>query len=87
MGKRLCFQLLQNRPDVELDVFFRDSADTLAGFLYSQIGKIPVIHEKVEAEGWVFEIQELSGRRIQRVKASRVPETPQTEEEVKDDKQ
>ena len=65
----------------------RESADTLAGFLYSQIGKIPVIHEKVEAEGWVFEIQELSGRRIQRVKASRVPETPQTEEEVKDDKQ
>ncbi len=64
----------------------RESADTLAGFLYSQIGKIPTLNEKVEAEGWTFEIEELSGRRIQRVRAYRSPVEGEVEE-VKDDKQ
>ena len=66
----------------------RDSADTLAGFLYSQIGKIPAVGEKVEAEGWIFEIEELSGRRIRRVHAFRSQEDSESvEEEVKDDKE
>lgn len=64
----------------------RESADTLAGFLYSQIGKIPTLKEKVEAEGWTFEIEELSGRRIQRVHVYRSPAEPE-KEEVKDDTQ
>ena len=62
----------------------RESADTLAGFLYSQIGKIPTLKEKVEAEGWTFEIEELSGRRIQRVHVYRSPAEPE-KEEVQDD--
>ena len=65
----------------------RDSADTLAGFLYSQIGKIPSPGEKVEADGWVFEIEELSGRRIQRVRVTPIPEVVAEEEEEEDDKQ
>lgn len=62
----------------------RESADTLAGYLYSQIGKIPTLKEKVEAEGWTFEIEELSGRRIQRVHVYRSPAEPE-KEEVQDD--
>ena len=52
----------------------RDAADTLAGYLYSQIGKIPALKEKVETEGWIFEIEELSGKQIRRVKAYRAPD-------------
>ena len=64
----------------------RDSADTLAGFLYSQIGKIPAVGEKIEAEGWIFEIEELSGRRIQRIHVFRAQEESQSdEEEVQND--
>ena len=63
----------------------RDSADTLAGYMYSQIGKIPVLNEKIEAEGWLFEIEELAGRRIRRVRVYRQPEEPE-KEEVEDDK-
>ncbi len=63
----------------------RDSADTLAGFLLSQIGKIPMLQERVETEGWTFEIEELSGKRIQRVRAFRSPEETE-KEEVHDDK-
>lgn len=63
----------------------RDLADTLAGFLYSKIGKIPILNEKVEAEGWVFEIEELAGRRIRRVRVYRMPEE-QEKEVTEDDK-
>ena len=65
----------------------RDFADTLAGYLMSQIGKIPTLHESVETEGWTFRIQELSGKRIQRVYACRTPEITSQSEEVQDDKQ
>ena len=63
----------------------RDSADTLAGFLMSQIGKIPTLNEQVETEGWTFEIEELSGKRIQRVRVYRSPEKNENNE-VQDDK-
>ena len=58
----------------------RDAADTLAGYLYKQIGKIPAINERIETEGWIFEIEELSGRRIRRVRAFRSPEEVEKEE-------
>ncbi|MBR6089020.1 MAG: HlyC/CorC family transporter [Anaerolineaceae bacterium] len=64
----------------------RDSADTLAGYLYSQIGKVPELHETVDAEGWSFEIEELKDKRIRRVQASRKP-VQEEKEEVQDDKQ
>ncbi len=64
----------------------RESAETLAGYLMSRIGKIPALKERTETEGWTFEIEELSGRRIQRVRAFRTPVENQEEEE-KDDKQ
>ncbi len=63
----------------------RDSADTLAGFLLSQIGKIPTLNERIETEGWTFEIEELSGKRIQRVRAYRSPKVADNNE-VQDDK-
>lgn len=59
----------------------RDAADTLAGYLYSQIGKIPALKEKVETEGWIFEIEELSGKQIRRVKAYRAPDEAEKKEE------
>ena len=58
----------------------RDAADTLAGYLYSQIGKIPSLNERIETEGWIFEIEELSGRRIRRVRAFRCPNEAEKEE-------
>ena len=64
----------------------RDSADTLAGYLLSQIGKIPTLRECINAEGWTFEIEELSGKRIQRVHVSRTPEVPESEEAHNDNK-
>ena len=59
----------------------RDAADTLAGYLYSQIGKIPTLGEQVETEGWVFEIEELSGKQIRRVRAFRSEDDARKDEE------
>ncbi len=49
-----------------------ENADTLAGFMYSEIGKVPVGNETVEKEGWLFSIEELSGRRIRRILAEKI---------------
>lgn len=57
----------------------RDSADTIAGLMYMMIGKIPEGDERVEIEGWVFSIAELTGNRIRRVRAERKKEDPEAE--------
>jgi putative hemolysin len=43
---------------------------TIAGFLLSQFGKIPIVGEHVDASGWRFEIVDLDGRRIDKVLAT-----------------
>jgi putative hemolysin len=47
---------------------------TLAGFLLQQFGAIPNVGDRVEAEGWLFEIVDLDGRRIDKVLASKIAE-------------
>jgi putative hemolysin len=47
---------------------------TMAGFVLQQFGKIPNVGEAVEADGWLFEIVDLDGRRIDKVLASKIAE-------------
>jgi len=47
---------------------------TIAGFLLSQFGKIPIVGEHVDASGWRFEIVDLDGRRIDKVLATPISE-------------
>lgn len=49
----------------------RDSGDTIAGLMYTLIGKVPDGDETITIEGWVFSIGELVGKRICRVLATR----------------
>ena len=44
---------------------------TFAGFLLQEFGAIPGVGDKIEADGWRFEIVDLDGRRIDKVLASR----------------
>lgn len=46
--------------------------NTLAGLLMAVQGHLPAAGERIECTGWVFEVQALEGRRIDRVKAIRV---------------
>jgi CBS domain containing-hemolysin-like protein len=47
--------------------------DTVAGFVFSTLGHVPVKGEGVESNGWRFAAEQLDGHRIRRVKVSVVP--------------
>ena len=59
----------------------RESADTLAGFMYSQIGRVPVGNEEIKVEDWIFQIEELAGNRIRRIHVKRAKPDGNTEGE------
>lgn len=48
------------------------SYQTVAGFLLSHFGRIPDVGDRVEVDGWRFEVIDLDGRRIDKVLAARM---------------
>lgn len=57
--------------------------DTIAGFIMSELGRIPGEdeHPVIEFAGYTFTVEEVDERRIERVIAERLPETEQETEE------
>jgi CBS domain containing-hemolysin-like protein len=55
-------------------------ADTLGGYIYGQIGRVPVGGEQIKVDGWLLTVSQVSGRRIRKVLAKRVGHTPETEQ-------
>lgn len=51
--------------------------NTLAGLMMSVSGRLPVTGDCIECAGWVFEVTELDGKRIDRVLAKPVAENPE----------
>lgn len=49
----------------------RDVADTLGGYIYGQVGRVPFEGEKVILEGWELTVEKVIGRRIRLVRAVR----------------
>ncbi len=45
---------------------------TVAGFLLSHFGRIPEVGDRIEVDGWRFEVLDLDGRRIDKVLAAKV---------------
>ena len=45
---------------------------TVAGFLLNHFGRIPDVGDRIEVEGWRFEIIDLDGRRIDKVLATKI---------------
>jgi putative hemolysin len=54
----------------------KEASETLGGFIYSQLGKVPSPGEVVEAGGLHLVVEEVSGRRIRKVRAHRVEGEP-----------
>jgi putative hemolysin len=61
---------IKELPDEE-----RGRYNTVAGLLMSVCGHLPVTGERIECEGWVFEIVDLDGKRIDKVLGTRVSAT------------
>jgi putative hemolysin len=48
-------------------------SDSLGGFIYGQLGHVPAAGEKVPADSVTFEVLNVTGRRIRKVRALRTP--------------
>ena len=46
--------------------------ETVAGFILRQLGRIPIQHERILHKGFILEITEMGGVRIEQVKVTRV---------------
>jgi putative hemolysin len=44
--------------------------DTVGGFVFSTLGHVPIPGESVEADGWLFTVEEVDGRRVRMVRIS-----------------
>ena len=47
-----------------------EGGDTLGGFIYSQLGKVPAVGDRIEFDGVIVEVLSVAGRRIKQVRAS-----------------
>ena len=65
---------LKARLDIEDDLPGEDKGlyNTLAGLLMAESGHLPALGERIECGEWVYEVAELEGRRIDKVRASRI---------------
>lgn len=81
--------LLQGRMSIDdlnevLDTHIsKEVAETLGGFLYGEMGRVPTGGERVVIDGWTLVVELVSGRRIRKVRAHRTVEQ-QSEEEAGD---
>lgn len=48
--------------------------ETVAGFMVSHLGRVPLLGDEVEVNGLSLTVQEMDGRRISRVHVTRLPE-------------
>ena len=62
-----------------LDVFVEaDGFDTLGGFVYQRLGRMPSSGEKVEYDGLDIEVISIIGRRLKRLRVTKVSERTAT---------
>jgi CBS domain containing-hemolysin-like protein len=50
-----------------------DSSDTLGGFIYTELGKVPAVGDHVLYEDMDFTVESVAGRRIKKVRVERTP--------------
>ena len=43
------------------------SESELGGFMMAQLNRVPMVADRITADGWRFEIVEMDGRRVDRV--------------------
>jgi CBS domain containing-hemolysin-like protein len=61
-----------------------DVADTLGGYIYGKLGRVPNGGEELVQEDWTLVVEQVSGRRIRKVGARRKPAEQPVEEQGDD---
>jgi putative hemolysin len=62
----------------------KEEADTLAGFIYSRLGRVPASGESLQVDKLLLTVEQVSGRRIQKVRVQNVLASPTKDEKVND---
>lgn len=62
-----------------------DEYQTVAGFIGTRLGRVPVEGDRISESGWVFEIVDMDGIRVDKVIAAVDPDAPKREVESQDD--
>lgn len=60
----------------------KDEADTIGGFIYSRLGRVPDIGDQVKENHLLLVVDQVSGRRIRKVRARWLPEESIDHEEI-----
>lgn len=50
-----------------------DEADTIGGFIYNRVGRVPNTSESIQVDNLLLTVEQVSGRRIRKVRAAWVP--------------
>jgi CBS domain containing-hemolysin-like protein len=62
----------------------RDESDTLGGFIYDQLGKVPEVGETVNWSDAIFEVLSVSDRRILKIKVTYAPREQDAQEKAEE---
>ena len=62
-----------------------DEYQTIAGFFGSRLGRVPVEGDRITDSGWIFEIVDMDGIRVDKVIATADPDAPKKEVESEGD--
>ncbi len=62
-----------------------DTSETLAGFIYSHLGRVPAPGERLQAGGLELTVEQVTGRRIRKVRARKLPQAEPDVEVAKDE--
>jgi len=68
LNARMDLDDLNRLMDVELPT---EDSDTLGGFIYAELGRVPVVGNQVTYEDLDFTVESVAGRRIQKVRVQR----------------
>lgn len=61
---------LSKLNDILLTKIPEDEFDTIGGLIFGRLGRVPLVGDSVDHEGWRFCTEELDGRRVQVVRVS-----------------
>ena len=59
----------------------KENADSLGGYIFSHLGRVPKVGERLEENGLILTIELISGRRVRRIRAQHNPEFIPAKEE------
>ncbi|HOH20392.1 MAG TPA: hemolysin family protein [Anaerolineaceae bacterium] len=78
--------LLQGRVDLDMvnmllgTRLVKESGETLSGYIYGNLGRVPLQGAEILIEGWTLQVEQVLGRRIRKVRAVRRPPEEEPEE-------